>query len=416
MARQTRHPGQLVVGGTAGVTSQISGDVEFVGDVELRRELDVDGAVTLEDALSVAEAVTLGVPLAAQYGGHDAGDIKITAAAATPTRWAECDGGTFLRHDGGGSSGDQTPLFAAIGTAFGAGDGSTTANRPDLRGRVPLGAGNASGRSNRARGASGGAETVALLVANLPSHSHGAGTLAAASAGGHAHTATSTLAVASGGGHKHGAGTLDTGSAGGHGHSLTGTLSAASGGGHTHGAGTLGADTDGAHSHRLTGTLGTNRDAGHTHGDITDAWARFSGGNRTEPGSGNFHNAGTNTSSDRQSGTGGRHDHSITGRLTVAIGGGHTHDVTGSTATGGAHTHNVTGTLTVGTNGAHTHNVSGSTATGGAHTHALTGSLTVVSAGAHTHNVTGSTASVGSGTKHENMPPWLGVRFVIFEG
>lgn len=57
-------------------------------------------------------------------------------------------------------------LFAAYGTKFGAGDGTTTFQLPDLRRKFSLGA---SG-SNLA-GSTGGSET--LTVANMPAHTHG---------------------------------------------------------------------------------------------------------------------------------------------------------------------------------------------------------------------------------------------------
>jgi microcystin-dependent protein len=76
-------------------------------------------------------------------------------------------------------------LFAAIGTTYGAGDGSTTFNVPDLRGRVPAGkddmGGGAAGRltsggsglAGTTLGAAGGAETQTLTTAQMPSHNHG---------------------------------------------------------------------------------------------------------------------------------------------------------------------------------------------------------------------------------------------------
>src|SRR6185436_7991659 len=79
-------------------------------------------------------------------------------------------------------------LFAAIGTTYGAGDGSTTFNLPDLRGRVSMGAGaglgdGASGAagttpagtvlSTRARGEWGGSENHLLTGAQSGTSVHG---------------------------------------------------------------------------------------------------------------------------------------------------------------------------------------------------------------------------------------------------
>lgn len=63
-------------------------------------------------------------------------------------------------------------LFALIGTTYG-GDGISTFWLPDMRGRTPVGVGTSrySG-TNYVIGMTGGAETVTLSVANLPSHNH----------------------------------------------------------------------------------------------------------------------------------------------------------------------------------------------------------------------------------------------------
>ena len=68
-------------------------------------------------------------------------------------------------------------LFARIGTAWGVGDGSTTFNLPDYRGRVIVGADNMGGSSANvitdaaadSIGGEGGVETHALSQAELPS-------------------------------------------------------------------------------------------------------------------------------------------------------------------------------------------------------------------------------------------------------
>jgi microcystin-dependent protein len=66
-------------------------------------------------------------------------------------------------------------LFATIGVAWGAGDGSTTFNLPDLRGRVAVGAspGSLTGRPTaRTIASNGGEESHTLTVPELPSHGH----------------------------------------------------------------------------------------------------------------------------------------------------------------------------------------------------------------------------------------------------
>lgn len=69
-------------------------------------------------------------------------------------------------------------LFAAISTNYGVGDGSTTFNLPDLRGRVPAGKDDMGGAAasrltgGATMGAAGGAETHTLTTAQMPAHSH----------------------------------------------------------------------------------------------------------------------------------------------------------------------------------------------------------------------------------------------------
>ncbi|XAT57842.1 hypothetical protein GN241_11005 [Rhodobacteraceae bacterium IMCC1335] len=65
---------------------------------------------------------------------------------------------------------------------------------PDLRGRFLIGAG-----GDYAPGATGGSDEITLSMANLPPHSHGAGTLSASQAGEHSHTGT----ISAAGNHNH---------------------------------------------------------------------------------------------------------------------------------------------------------------------------------------------------------------------
>jgi microcystin-dependent protein len=58
---------------------------------------------------------------------------------------------------------------------FGKGDGSTTFNVPDSRGRTLIGAGQGSALTNRRLGATTGQESVSLSVAEMPTHSHTTG-------------------------------------------------------------------------------------------------------------------------------------------------------------------------------------------------------------------------------------------------
>ena len=93
------------------------------------------------------------------------GDIIWSCRGAAPAKFLQCNGSAISRTT-------YAALFAAIGTTFGAGNGTTTFNLPDARGRAPVGAGTGTGLTARALGAAGGAETHVLAEAELPSHTH----------------------------------------------------------------------------------------------------------------------------------------------------------------------------------------------------------------------------------------------------
>lgn len=93
------------------------------------------------------------------------GAILQFAGSSAPANWLLCDGALVSRTT-------YANLFTAIGTTYGAGDGSTTFKLPDLRGRVPIGAGQGSGLQNRLIAATGGAETHTLTTSELAAHDH----------------------------------------------------------------------------------------------------------------------------------------------------------------------------------------------------------------------------------------------------
>lgn len=73
-----------------------------------------------------------------------AGTIIAFGGTSAPTGYSECDGGELSRTG-------EAVLFGAIGTTWGVGNGSTTFNKPDLRGAFLRGAGS-HGTANMANG------------------------------------------------------------------------------------------------------------------------------------------------------------------------------------------------------------------------------------------------------------------------
>jgi microcystin-dependent protein len=99
------------------------------------------------------------------------------AGTTSPDNWLLCSGQAVSRTT-------YAALFAVIGTTYGVGDGSTTFNLPDLRGRTPVGKDDmggtpanrmttgGSGINGASLGAAGGAQTHTLGTAEMPSHTH----------------------------------------------------------------------------------------------------------------------------------------------------------------------------------------------------------------------------------------------------
>lgn len=96
------------------------------------------------------------------------GEVRMSALAAEPSGWLFCDGSAISRTT-------YSDLFSAIGTTFGTGDGSTTFNLPNFKGRTPIGVGQgeetAEGDTtgtDRSLADTGGYETHTLVEAEIP--------------------------------------------------------------------------------------------------------------------------------------------------------------------------------------------------------------------------------------------------------
>lgn len=273
------------------------------------------------------------------------------AGSSAPDGFLLCDGDAVSRTT-------YAELFAEIGTTFGEGDGSTTFNLPDFRGRMAIGVA-ASGTAS-ALGETGGAIDHTHTG---PSHSHAAGTLAADEAGAHTHSNPTTSSVdlshthsnpntSSTGSHSHTLTSGSTSSAGSHTHSNPNTNS---GGSHSHG-GATGAGGTGIVD-RASGSLATRAAVAHTH--------------------------------------------------TISSSGSHSHSQ-GSTGSGGSHSHSIDTSMSSSGSHSHTQGNTGSSLGSHSHTQGSTGS-----SGAHEHTISGSTAAAGTGNTGEANPPYLAVNWLI---
>lgn len=93
------------------------------------------------------------------------GEIRYFAFDFAPDGWAACDGASM-------NAQQNMALFALLGQIYG-GDGRTTYNLPDLRGRVPMHSGvRALDNAYFKLGTKAGSETVELTGSQIPTHTH----------------------------------------------------------------------------------------------------------------------------------------------------------------------------------------------------------------------------------------------------
>lgn len=99
------------------------------------------------------------------------GTVMLFGGNFAPLNWVFCHGQSL-------SISEYEALFTLIGTTYG-GNGQSTFNVPDLRGRVPIHFGSGAGLSPRVIGELGGTETVTLNVNQIPAHTHTVGVTSA---------------------------------------------------------------------------------------------------------------------------------------------------------------------------------------------------------------------------------------------
>ena len=159
-------------------TLQVSGSVSVGGTAIFSSTVTVVGAGTFKNNVSVSGNV-----VAAEFYGGGAnltGIVALPTGAVLPFAGASAPSGHLLCFGQAISRSTYSDLFTAIGTVYGVGDGSTTFNIPDLRGRVVAGQDDMGGTSaNRLTdqsggvdgdvlGDTGGAETHTLTLNEIP--------------------------------------------------------------------------------------------------------------------------------------------------------------------------------------------------------------------------------------------------------
>lgn len=163
----------------SGVTATTAEFNKLAGLTSSTAELNIlDGVVATTAQINYLSNVTSDIQAQINsFATFPAGAILPYAGSSAPAGWLLCNGQAVSRTT-------YATLFGISGTAYGSGNGSTTFNVPDLRGRVPAGLDNMGGSAaNRLTGTSGGVtgsalgnfgglETHKLTIPQLPAHKH----------------------------------------------------------------------------------------------------------------------------------------------------------------------------------------------------------------------------------------------------
>jgi microcystin-dependent protein len=153
----------LMQGPITGLSSfNISGNTTLQGATTILSTLNVSGTATF-NTLRANEVQQLYSP-----GSYallvPTGTVNAYAGLSAPNGWLICDGSAVSRTT-------YATLFALISTTYGVGNGSTTFNLPNLKGRVIVGF-NAAESEFDSLGETGGAKTHTLTTNEIPSHTH----------------------------------------------------------------------------------------------------------------------------------------------------------------------------------------------------------------------------------------------------
>lgn len=136
----------------------------LIGALELmcnEENWDTRGTATVEYARDKANEMLEGILIDVIIPVLPIGALQMWPTVTPPAKWLLCNGQSLLRSA-------YPDLFAIIGTTYGAVD-STHFTVPDLRDRSPMGVG---ASLVTAPGQTNGVASVALTLAQLPSHDH----------------------------------------------------------------------------------------------------------------------------------------------------------------------------------------------------------------------------------------------------
>lgn len=143
------------------LTISLNGTSQGAYDGSAAKSINITaaGVGALPSGGTAANASKLGGQLPSWW--MPTGVVVPYAGKTAPSGWLLCQGQAVSRST-------YSALFAVIGTTFGSGDGSTTFNLPDLRGRVAVGVAS----DANFLGTTAGEKVVTLSIDQIPTHSH----------------------------------------------------------------------------------------------------------------------------------------------------------------------------------------------------------------------------------------------------
>lgn len=149
--------GDLFVASSSGILTLSDGDISVSNG---------DAIIVNSDSPKSSTTKAMIDDISPTYPIANIGEYKeIASNNNIGTSWLLCDGSAVSRTQ-------YQLLFNVINVDFGAGDGTTTFNLPDRRGRVGIMSGQGTGLTDRTTGQIIGEEDVTLINSQLPTHAH----------------------------------------------------------------------------------------------------------------------------------------------------------------------------------------------------------------------------------------------------